>query len=242
VFTRDGWFVDLHVGRVLNKASDIRPHSVALYHTSTSLTDHVIMTNTAHILQHTYIRTYVHTHIQYNAYIHTYTHTHVHTFIHTGKDWRAGRTADNNIIPSSTGAAKAVGKIMPELAGKLTGMAFRIPTQDVSVVDLTVRLAKSATYEDIKAAMKAASEEGDLKGILGYTNDQVVSTDFVNDGRSSIFDADAGISLNDNFCKVVSWYDNEWGYSCRMIDLALHMSTTDRAAADIEAKRRSVSL
>lgn len=159
-----------------------------------------------------------------------------------GKDWRAGRTADNNIIPSSTGAAKAVGKIMPELAGKLTGMAFRIPTQDVSVVDLTVRLEKPASYEMIKAAMKAASESGDLKGILGYTEDQVVSTDFVNDARSSIFDAGAGISLNEGFCKVVSWYDNEWGYSCRMLDLALHMAATDSAAAKMDEKRRSVSL
>lgn len=126
------------------------------------------------------------------------------------KDWRGGRGAYQNIIPSSTGAAKAVGLVLPELKGKLTGMSLRVPTADVSVVDLTVRLAKSATYEEIKAAMKEASE-GDLKGILGYTEDEVVSTDFVGDARTSIFDAKAGISLNENFVKVISWYDNEWG-------------------------------
>ncbi|MBN1961717.1 MAG: type I glyceraldehyde-3-phosphate dehydrogenase [Deltaproteobacteria bacterium] len=141
----------------------------------------------------------------------------------SSKDWRGGRGAGQNIIPSSTGAAKAVGKVIPELAGKLTGMAFRIPTPNVSVVDLTCRLNKAASYEDIKAAMKAASE-GELKGILGYTEDAVVSTDFLTDSRTSIFDAGAGISLNDNFVKVVSWYDNEWGYSNKIIDLLVHIS------------------
>lgn len=135
------------------------------------------------------------------------------------KDWRGGRGAYQNIIPSSTGAAKAVGLVLPELKGKLTGMSFRVPTADVSVVDLTVRLDKGASYEDVKAAMKEASE-GELKGILGYTEDDVVSTDFLGDARTSIFDAKAGISLNDNFVKVVSWYDNEWGYSNKIIDLA----------------------
>ena len=134
------------------------------------------------------------------------------------KDWRGGRGAGNNIIPSSTGAAKAVGKVIPELNGKLTGMAFRVPTPDVSVVDLTVRLEKPATYEEIKAAMKAASE-GSMKGVLGYTEDMVVSQDFVGDTRTSIFDAKAGIALNDNFVKVVSWYDNEMGYSTKIVDL-----------------------
>ncbi len=131
----------------------------------------------------------------------------------SAKDWRGGRGGFSNIIPSSTGAAKAVGLVMPELKGKLTGMAFRVPVPDVSVVDLTARLEKPATYEEIKAAMKKASEEGDLKGVLGYTEDDVVSSDFIGDDRASIFDAGAGISLNDNFVKVVSWYDNEWGYS-----------------------------
>ncbi|KAF5741138.1 glyceraldehyde-3-phosphate dehydrogenase C [Tripterygium wilfordii] len=141
------------------------------------------------------------------------------------KDWRGGRAASFNIIPSSTGAAKAVGKVLPELNGKLTGMAFRVPTVDVSVVDLTVRLQKEATYEDIKAAIKAEAE-GNLKGILGYTEDDVVSSDFVGDSRSSIFDAKAGIALSKNFVKVVSWYDNEWGYSTRVIDLIVHMAKT----------------
>ncbi|KHJ37362.1 glyceraldehyde-3-phosphate dehydrogenase A [Pedobacter glucosidilyticus] len=140
------------------------------------------------------------------------------------KDWRGGRGAYQNIIPSSTGAAKAVGLVIPEIKGKLTGMAFRVPTADVSVVDLTVRLEKAASYEDIKKAMKAASE-GELKGILGYTEDEVVSTDFLGDARTSIFDAKAGISLNDNFVKVVSWYDNEWGYSNKIVDLLQHMAT-----------------
>lgn len=142
----------------------------------------------------------------------------------SAKDWRGGRGAAQNIIPSSTGAAKAVGLVIPEIKGKLTGMAFRVPTPDVSVVDLTVRLEKPATYEQIKKAMKDASE-GELKGILGYTEDAVVSTDFLGDARTSIFDADAGIALNDNFVKVVSWYDNEWGYSNKLIDLLQHMST-----------------
>ncbi|MEW6709794.1 MAG: type I glyceraldehyde-3-phosphate dehydrogenase [Candidatus Riflebacteria bacterium] len=141
----------------------------------------------------------------------------------SAKDWRGGRGASINIIPSSTGAAKAVGKVIPELKGKLTGMAFRVPTSNVSVVDLTCRLSKPASYDAIKAAMKAASE-GPMKGILGYTEDSVVSTDFVGDSRSSIFDAEAGISLNDNFVKVVSWYDNEWGYSCRVLDLIQHIA------------------
>ncbi|HLS96097.1 glyceraldehyde 3-phosphate dehydrogenase [Sphingobacterium allocomposti] len=137
----------------------------------------------------------------------------------SAKDWRGGRGAYQNIIPSSTGAAKAVGLVLPELKGKLTGMSMRVPTADVSVVDLTVRLEKGASYEEIKQAMKEASE-GELKGILGYTEDEVVSSDFLGDARTSIFDAKAGISLNDNFVKVVSWYDNEWGYSNKIIDLA----------------------
>ena len=136
----------------------------------------------------------------------------------SAKDWRGGRGAYQNIIPSSTGAAKAVTLVIPELKGKLTGMSFRVPVADVSVVDLTVRLKKGATYEQIKAAMKTASE-GELKGILGYTEDDVVSEDFKGDARTSIFDAKAGIALNDNFVKVVSWYDNEWGYSNKLIDM-----------------------
>lgn len=140
------------------------------------------------------------------------------------KDWRGGRAASFNIIPSSTGAAKAVGKVLPALNGKLTGMAFRVPTVDVSVVDLTARLEKAASYDEIKAAIKEESETN-LKGILGYTEDDVVSTDFVGDARSSIFDAKAGIALNGNFVKVVSWYDNEWGYSNRVIDLIRHMAS-----------------
>lgn len=136
----------------------------------------------------------------------------------SAKDWRGGRGAYQNIIPSSTGAAKAVGLVLPQLKGKLTGMSFRVPVADVSVVDLTVRLKNGASYEAIKAAMKEASE-GELKGILGYTEDEVVSEDFKGDARTSIFDAKAGIGLNDNFVKVVSWYDNEWGYSNKLIDL-----------------------
>jgi glyceraldehyde 3-phosphate dehydrogenase len=137
----------------------------------------------------------------------------------SGKDWRSGRGAGQNIIPAATGAAKAVGKVLPALNNKLTGMAFRVPTPDVSVVDLTVRLQKEATYDEIKAAVKAASE-GELKGILAYTEDEVVSTDFVGDAHSSIFDAKAGIALNKSFVKLIAWYDNEWGYSHRVVDLA----------------------
>ena len=142
------------------------------------------------------------------------------------KDWRGGRAASGNIIPSSTGAAKAVGKVIPELNGKLTGMAMRVPTLDVSVVDLTVNLAKPAKYEEICAAMKAASE-GELKGILGYTEDAVVSSDFLNDTRTSIFDATAGIALTDTFVKVISWYDNEIGYSNKVLDLIAYMYGVD---------------
>jgi len=141
----------------------------------------------------------------------------------SGKDWRAGRGAGQNIIPATTGAAKAVGKVIPELNGKLTGMAFRVPTPDVSVVDLTVRLEKSATYQQICEAVKAASQ-GPLKGIIGYTEDEVVSTDFLGDTRSSIFDAKAGIALNNNFVKLVAWYDNEWGYSNRVVELLVHVA------------------
>ncbi len=139
----------------------------------------------------------------------------------SAKDWRGGRAGFQNIIPSSTGAAKAVGKVIPDLQGKLTGMSFRVPTANVSVVDLTVRLEKAASYQDIKQAMKNASEE-ELKGILGYTEDDVVSTDFMTDPRTSIFDAKAGIALNDNFHKLVSWYDNEWGYSNKAVDLMVY--------------------
>mgnify|MGYP001216100441 CR=1 FL=1 len=142
------------------------------------------------------------------------------------KDWRGGRGAAFNIIPSSTGAAKAVGKVIPKLNGKLTGMSFRVPTADVSVVDLTVRLEKATTYDEIKAAMKKASE-GALAGILGYTEDKVVSSDFIGDARTSIFDADAGIMLNPNFVKLVSWYDNEWGYSNKVLMLIEHMAKVD---------------
>ena len=140
------------------------------------------------------------------------------------KDWRGGRAALTNIIPSSTGAAKAVGKVIPSLNGKLTGMSFRVPTADVSVVDLTVRLEKPASYDEIAAAIKAASE-GELKGILGYTEDAVVSQDFVSDARTSIFDKEAGIMLSPTFVKLVSWYDNEWGYSNKLVDLLVHSST-----------------
>ena len=142
----------------------------------------------------------------------------------SAKDWRGGRGAGQNIIPSSTGAAKAVGVVIPELKGKLTGMAFRVPTPDVSVVDLTCRLAKGASYADICAAMKLASETT-MKGVLGYTEDAVVSNDFVGETLTSVFDADAGIALNDNFVKVVSWYDNEMGYSAKVIALIEHMAT-----------------
>lgn len=142
----------------------------------------------------------------------------------SAKDWRGGRGAYQNIIPSSTGAAKAVGLVIPELKGKLTGMAFRVPTPDVSVVDLTVRLKNPATYDEIKAEMKSKAD-GELKGILGYTEDEVVSNDFTGDARTSIFDAKAGIQLSPQFVKVVSWYDNEWGYSNKVVDLICHMAT-----------------
>ncbi len=142
----------------------------------------------------------------------------------SAKDWRGGRAASGNIIPSSTGAAKAVGKVIPALNGKLTGMSFRVPTLDVSVVDLTCRLERSATYDEIKAAVKHASEN-EFKGILGYTEDAVVSSDFIGDSRTSIFDADAGIALNGNFVKLVTWYDNEWGYSNKVVELIKYMNT-----------------
>ncbi len=144
------------------------------------------------------------------------------------KDWRGGRAAAGNIIPSSTGAAKACALVIPEVKGKLTGMAFRVPTLDVSVVDLTCRIEKSATYEEICAAIKEASE-GELAGILGYTDEAVVSSDFYTDPRTSIFDAEAGIMLNPNFVKLVSWYDNEWGYSNKLLDLIKHMDSVDNA-------------
>lgn len=143
-----------------------------------------------------------------------------------GKDWRAGRAAGINIIPSTTGAAKAVGKVIPELKGKITGMAFRVPTTNVSVVDLTVRLKKDATYEQICQKMKENSE-GEMKGILGYTDDEIVSQDIQSTNYSSVFDAKAGIALNSRFVKIVAWYDNEWGYAHRMVDLAVHMAKVD---------------
>jgi len=142
----------------------------------------------------------------------------------SGKLWRDGRASSSNIIPASTGAAKAVGKVIPELAGKLTGMSFRVPVQDVSVVDLTCRLEKSASYDAIKAVVKSASE-GDLKGILAYTEDEVVSSDFIGESCTSVFDANAGIALNDNFVKLISWYDNEWGYSNKVLDLIAHIAS-----------------
>merc|ERR1712213_174034 len=143
-----------------------------------------------------------------------------------GKDWRGGRCASQNIIPSSTGAAKAVGKVIPSVNSKLTGMAFRVPTPDVSVVDLTCKLSKSASYDEIVAAIKEAAA-GDMKGVLDWTEDDVVSTDFVSCKSSSIFDVNAGIALNDNFVKLVTWYDNEWGYSNRLVDLAIYMKSKD---------------
>lgn len=155
------------------------------------------------------------------------------------KDWRGGRSAATNIIPSSTGAAKAVGKVIPELNGKLTGMAFRVPTADVSVVDLTCRLAKPASYEEIKTAVKAAAE-GPMKGIMGYTEDDVVSSDFIGESCTCVFDAGAGIALNEGFVKLVAWYDNEWGYSCKVLDLLTHMAdvdSTSKVAVDSDTSR-----
>merc|ERR1712002_168581 len=158
--------------------------------------------------------------------VHAYTATQKTVDGPSAKAWRDGRGAHQNIIPASTGAAKAVGKVIPELNGKLTGMAFRVPTPDVSVVDLTCRLSKPASYAEIKEAVKKASH-GPMKGVLGYTEDQVVSSDFVGDTHSSIFDAGAGISLNDNFVKLISWYDNEFGYSHRVADLLMYMHTKE---------------
>ena len=155
--------------------------------------------------------------------VHATTNTQKTVDAPSAKDWRGGRAASGNIIPSSTGAAKAVGKVIPELNGKLTGMSLRVPTLDVSVVDLTARLAKETTYDEICKLMKEASE-GELKGILGYTEDAVVSSDFIGDPRTSIFDAKAGIQLNSTFVKVVSWYDNEWGYSNKVLDLLAYMA------------------
>ncbi|CAF0729036.1 unnamed protein product [Adineta steineri] len=158
--------------------------------------------------------------------VHSYTATQKTVDGPSNKDWRGGRGAAQNIIPSSTGAAKAVGKVIPDLNGKLTGMAFRVPTPNVSVVDLTCRLNKGAKYEEICATIKEAAN-GPLKGILGYTDEEVVSTDFIGDTHSSIFDAKAGISLNDNFVKLVSWYDNEYGYSNRVVDLIKFIAKKD---------------
>jgi len=159
--------------------------------------------------------------------VHSYTATQKVVDGPSAKAWRDGRTAAQNIIPASTGAAKAVGKVIPDLNGKITGMAFRVPTPDVSVVDLTCKLVKPTTYANIKAAVKAASESPSLKGILEYTEDQVVSSDFITSTASSIFDAQAGIALNDTFVKLISWYDNEYGYSCRVVDLVCYMFSKD---------------
>jgi len=161
--------------------------------------------------------------------IHSYTSTQKTVDGPSDKDWRGGRAAAQNIIPATTGAAKAVGKVLPELNGKLTGMAMRVPTVNVSVVDLTCRLAKPATYDRIKDAMKEASQ-GAFKGILDYTDEYVVSSDMIRNNASSIFDAKAGISLNPNFVKVVSWYDNEWGYSRRVVELLAHVAKVDGRA------------
>jgi glyceraldehyde 3-phosphate dehydrogenase len=159
--------------------------------------------------------------------VHSYTATQKTVDGPSNKDWRGGRGAAQNIIPSSTGAAKAVGKVIPSLNGKLTGMAFRVPTADVSVVDLTVRLARPAKYDEIKAAIRKAADN-ELHGILKYTEDEVVSSDFIGEPASSIFDANAGIQLNDQFVKLVSWYDNEYGYSCRVVDLIKHVHTVEQ--------------
>ncbi|GFP54103.1 hypothetical protein ACSS6W_001764 [Trichoderma asperelloides] len=158
--------------------------------------------------------------------VHSYTATQKTVDGPSGKDWRGGRGAAQNIIPSSTGAAKAVGKVIPSLNGKITGMSFRVPTANVSVIDLTVRLEKAASYEEITNAIKKAAD-GELKGIMAYTNDEVVSTDMLGNNNSSIFDIKAGISLNPNFVKLVSWYDNEWGYSRRVLDLLAHVAKVD---------------
>jgi glyceraldehyde 3-phosphate dehydrogenase len=162
--------------------------------------------------------------------VHSYTATQKTVDGPSAKDWRGGRAAATNIIPSSTGAAKAVGKVIPELNGKLTGMSLRVPTQNVSVVDLTARLEKGASYEDIKKTIKEAAN-GELKGILAYTEDEVVSSDLIGNTNSSIFDAKAGISLNPNFVKLVSWYDNEWGYSRRVCDLIAYIAKVDSGSA-----------
>jgi len=154
----------------------------------------------------------------------------------SGKDWRAGRTASTNVIPASTGAAKAVGQVLPALNGKLTGMSFRVPTADVSVVDLTVRLEKAASYEDIKKVMKAASESDKYKRYVGYTEDEVVSSDFIGDSRSSVFDAKAGISLNPHFAKLISWYDNEMGYSHRVVDLIKYIAAKQLSSCERTGK------
>jgi len=147
----------------------------------------------------------------------------------SNKDWRGGRAVNGNIIPSSTGAAKAVGKVIPSLNGKLTGLAFRVPTNDVSVVDLVVRIEKEASYDEIKQVIKEAAN-GHLKGIIEYTDESVVSTDFIGSTASSIFDASAGIQLNKNFVKLIAWYDNEWGYSKRVVDLLVFAAQKDRHA------------
>jgi len=158
--------------------------------------------------------------------VHSTTNTQKTVDAPSNKDWRGGRAAAVNIIPSSTGAAKAVTVVIPELKGKLTGMAFRVPTVDVSVVDLTVKLNKATTYEEICKTIKAAAD-GEMKGILGYTDEDLVSSDFITDPRTSVFDAKAGIMLNDTFVKLVSWYDNEWGYSNKVLDLIAYMSSVD---------------
>ena len=163
--------------------------------------------------------------------VHSYTATQKPVDAPSAKDWRGGRAAAQNIIPSSTGAAKAVGKVIPSLNGKLTGMSMRVPTSNVSVVDLTCRIEKAASYDEIKQVLKAASQ-GELKGILGYTEHEIVSTDLNGDDNSSIFDAKAGIALNPNFIKLVSWYDNEWGYSRRVVDLICKFSTIVRFLYD----------
>jgi len=154
------------------------------------------------------------------------------------KDWRGGRGAYQNIIPSSTGAAEAIGRVMPSMKGRLTGMAFRVPTANVSVVDLTVNLENPTSYSEVCRAMKEASLSEDLDGILGYTEDMVVSTDFLSDSRTSIFDANAGVQLDDSFLKVVSWYDNEWGYSNKIIDLINHMFSVDK---EIDIKSNGIA-